>query len=268
MVDENFNPVQYASVFQESNKLFLVTNDSGVVRLGAGEYRLSITHVSFNTKTVEISVAKTDTLIKVNLFRKESLIEEVVFISKKIEKAKQRRVGSYELYSKATFNFYSALVVGIKCPPVNDVNKINILTKIQFRSENVSQAIPENLKIEIKIFGINADTLTSTPLNYLPIYLNSKDLDGNVTINLGEKIFIPKDGVLLTFELPPIAKFPEKILTFTGNFKSTNGVVYVKANNGVSWNIKPLYSYAYRLHKVNEMFFLPNLKIQYLEYEK
>ena len=264
---DNLKPIPFVYILDIGKKIYLSSNEFGSVIIPYGSYIFQLTHVSYQSQDIAISSRSTDTTIYVILKEAEKVLEDVIIGAKRLINGKIRMSGVYNLNTGSTLVLYSALNIGLKCPAVRDISKYNVLTHIKFQSKKTSAEASKSLIIEIKIYGVEGDSLSANPINRIPIYLKASKLDGNVKIDLKERIVIPRGGLFLSFEIPPLDKIPVRVLAFTGSFESEIDFAYTRANKGLSWNVAKLKRYAFKNPYEPGKTFRPNLKIEYLEYE-
>lgn len=188
------------TVFDSSKNLFLISNEKGEIYLKNQNYLLVISHVGYNSSTYHISSEDNQTLIKITLSKRIHEELPVLIFSKKVKDSKRLyKFGEINKNAKSGLQFYSQGKLG-SVIEYDSIKTALYLKSLKFEIKNHKISNRYNSKLEIKIYQFERPFITPFPINSIPIIIDFKDLRRINEIIMKEKIVLPPNGILISFE--------------------------------------------------------------------
>lgn len=243
---DRIDVIPYVSIADSTKGLIGYSDSNGEIELEAGFYNLKLSHVSYPFKMIKIVKPTKDSIITVLLSKKNSILTTVVVKNVKYKNRKFIKVGNLNKKNNSSLAFKDILkkqklLFGILFYPMEDTLPL-LLRSIRFKISEMQNIKDIEFLLELKIFPMNNNIVSTTPLNELPIYITSSALRKNNEIFIKEKINYPEDGFMLTLLIPQIKNSGNEnfSLIFPGGFYGEKPQFYSQNNFNDTWTANTL----------------------------
>lgn len=221
-------PIPNVTVIDSAKNLFLISNDNGEVQIKNNNYSLRVSHVGFNPVSIDIDSTNNSSRVSIPLSVRITEELPIVVRSDKIKVSKINvHFGNIKKNARSGLEFFVQGKFGSIIEYNLSISNL-YLKNIKFEIRNQKLTNSFNSKLEIKLYQFERPFINPVPLNTLPIIIDFKDLKRINEIAIKEKIILPPNGVLISFEFYNVNTEDKKCYIFLNGIENSEKCLIIK----------------------------------------